>query len=618
MRAPPRDAAAVLLAAIGVVLLLAFFATETLMRLAWIGGVALALAGLLAGAAALGFVARPMLARPALVAVAAFGALVVWQGLSVLWSVLPDASWNGVNRALVYGGFLVLGLFGAAFSERAPRVAGYMLAAVLGVLMLGALAGKVFAGIEDDYGRVARLRWPIGYWNGLALLAVVAVVLGLWLAVERRVEGAALLYAAMVVAALTLSRGAIAAGVVAVIAWLWLERRRVETLAAIVVAGVPAAVVAAVGFALDGITSDGQPRSVRAHDGWIFGLVVLAGLAAVVAAAYLLRVREVSARAQSGARRVAIVLSVLALAGLVGATVVGWNDFVDPPSGGGAPSSPERLTRASSNHRWEWWGESWQIFRDHPLDGSGAASFRLAHRLFRSGVTYDAVEPHDLPLQVLAESGIVGFVLLAVIVGGAGVAVRERFRDDDRTPVVALAVAALAWAVHALVDIPYEFLAVTAPFFFVLGVLFARPGPRVARGDVTWAVGLAGIAACAILSLAAPALAEKRLAEGRFDEARTLNPVSVEPVLALALRAEIRGRELRALQLYHEAVDLQPENPTAWEQLGLFELKTRKNYCAAYQALNQAYTLDRNDYRIFYKGGPLDVARAKVNAGACG
>jgi hypothetical protein len=624
MRAPPRDAAgAAVLAATGTLLLWSFFATETLMRLAWIGGFALALAGLAAAAAASGLLPRPGLTRAGAVASAAFAGFVVWQGMSLLWSVLPDASWDYVNRSLAYGAFLVLGLFGGALLPRAARRTAEGLAVLLGVLMAASLIGKVFAGIEDDYGRIARLRWPIGYWNGLALLAVFALVLGVWLAVERerverRVAGTLLAYAAMVVAALTLSRGGIAVGVVAMVAWLAFDRRRLESLVALAVAGVPASVVSAVAFKLlNGITSDGQPRSVRAHDGWIFALVVLAGAVAVAGLTLLLARRAPNARAQWFGGRAALVLSVLALVGLVAATVVGWDDFVNPKSTGQVATGPARVTSASSNHRWEWWGEAWHTFRDHPLDGTGAASFQLAHRLLRAKPTPSVNEPHDFPLQTLAELGIVGFALLVPLVGGLAVALRERFADPDRAPVAALSVCALAWGLDALVDIPFELLSVAAPLFVVLGVLVARRGRQTVRGDVVWAVGLAGIAACAVLSLAAPALAEKRLEQGRFEEAHTLNPVSVDPLLRQAVDAELSGRNLRALQLYHEAVDVQPDNPEPWIQLGLFQLETMKDACAAYQALNQAYTLDRHNTDVFYNGGPLDLARAKVNAGAC-
>jgi O-Antigen ligase len=623
MRAPPRDAAgAAILAATGALLLWSFFATETLMRIAWIGGFALATAGLAAAGAASGLLPRPVLTRAGVTACLAFAALVVWQGMSLLWSVLPDASWNYVNRSLVYGAFLVLGLFVGALLPSAPRRTAETLAALLGVLMAASLLGKVFPGIEDDYGRIARLRWPIGYWNGLAVLAVFALVLGIWLAVEharveRRVCGTLLGYGAMVVAALTLSRGGIAVGVVAVVAWLAFDERRLESLAALAVAGAPAAVVSAIAFTLDGVTSDGEPRSARAHDGWIFLLVVLAGGAAVAGLTVLLGRRTPSPSAQRLGSRAAAVLSAAALAGLVAATVIGWSDFVNPKSTGAVPTGPVRVTSASSNHRWEWWGEAWHTFRDHPLDGTGAASFQLAHRLLRARPTPSVNEPHDFPLQMLAELGIVGFALLVPFVGGIAVNAGERFADPDRAPVAALTVCALAWGLDALVDIPYELLSVAAPLFVILGVLFARRGRQAVGGDVVWAVGLAGIAACAVLSLAAPALAEKRLEQGRYEEAHTLNPVSIDPLLRQAVDAEADHRDLRALRLYHEAVDVQPDNPEPWIQLGLFQLDTMHDACAAYQALNQAYTLDRHNTDVFYKDGPLDVARARVNAGAC-
>ncbi len=79
-----------------------------------------------------------------------------------------------------------------------------------------------------------------------------------------------------------------------------------------------------------------------------------------------------------------------------------------------------------------------------------------------------------------------------------------------------------------------------------------------------------------------------------------MEPVSWQP---LATQASIEQNKLRALQLYHLAVDAQPENPEPWIQLGLFELNEMKNACAAYRDLNQAYTLDRFNPEIALKGG---------------
>ena len=89
-------------------------------------------------------------------------------------------------------------------------------------------------------------------------------------------------------------------------------------------------------------------------------------------------------------------------------------------------------------------------------------------------------------------------------------------------------------------------------------------------------------------------------------------------MLFRSLQAELAGRTERAQKLYRDAVSTQPDNPEPWVQLGLFELETRKDACAAYQALNEAYTLDRHNTDVFYPHGPLDRARAAVNKGACG
>ena len=61
-----------------------------------------------------------------------------------------------------------------------------------------------------------------------------------------------------------------------------------------------------------------------------------------------------------------------------------------------------------------------------------------------------------------------------------------------------------------------------------------------------------------------------------------------------------------ALAAYREAVRLQPENPEAWLELGLFEFD-RGDRCSAYIHLNEAYTLDPAGTQ-WVPGGPLDQA----------
>src|SRR6476469_2503880 len=264
--------------------------------IAWIGGLALVLAAVLAGAALLGLLPAPRLDGPAALFLGALLGLAAWCGLSTVWSISPDRSWGYTNRTVVYAAFALLGLVAGTRLSRARLAAS---AAVLLALLAGfALLAKCVPALYD-YGRVARLRSPLGYWNELALLCDAGVPLALWVAAHvrlprARAAGVVLLYALVLTLLLTYSRFGVALACLAAAAWVVLDRRRVESLAALAVGGGAGAAVFGIALALPGITNDGQPRSVRAHDGWIFALVIIAGAALVAIAARALTHREVA------------------------------------------------------------------------------------------------------------------------------------------------------------------------------------------------------------------------------------------------------------------------------------------------------------------------------------
>jgi len=553
---------------------------------------------------------------------AALGAFVLWQGASISWSIQSSRSWDYTNRGLVYLAFAAVG---ALLGGVAPRRLAFAGAGLLGALFLWALAAKVIPGLHSDYGRLARLRYPVGYWNELALLAAASVPLGLWLAggraLDRRLRagGALLLYGALVVAVLTYSRVGIVLTVAAAVAWLVVDRDRLDSIGPLAVAWIAGAVVAAVALLLPGVSDDGQPHHVRVRDGLVFGAAFIAGALLVFFVVRFVLPRAADRRLVRG---VVVALAGVVVAALAAAVVRAggpadfvsnrWHEFSNPVSAQ-VGNSPKRLASASSSNRWRWWQEAWSAFVDHPADGTGAGTFGLTDRIERN-TSLAVVEPHSAPLQDLSETGVVGFLLISAVVAGGAVAILGRERSPAAT---ALALGVAVCVAHSLVDIDWDYIAVQGPLFLTVGALASGAGGPAPRRRWVFGAAVGVCALAALYSLVSPWLAEHRvnaaydaLAREDFASARdeaqsahALNPLAVEPLWVWALAESNK----KALQLYRQARDLEPKNPDTWYELGTFELDLHRPR-DAYRDLNQSYTLDRYG-AAGERCGALDTAR---------
>jgi O-Antigen ligase/Tetratricopeptide repeat len=572
--------------------------------LVWIGTAALALAVLL-------LLEPPLLDRPAALFVGGLLGLAVWSGVSVVWSTSPDRTWVYTNRTLIYATFALVGvLVGARVSRDRLALAA---AALLGLVAGWALLAKCVPALYSDYGRLARLRAPLDYWNELALLCDAGVAVALWLAtVRRRVEGAVLLYALVVTLLLTYSRFGVVLACVLAVAWVLLDRSRVESLWVLVLGGGVGAAVFGIALTLPGITSDGQSRQVRAHDGWIFALVMLAGAALVAGGAFVLRSRTFTpglrVRIERMAGIAALVLAVAAVALSVVYAGRIWHEFTNPGNTQ-VVNTTTRLGSAKSD-RWVWWQEAWHGFTRHPGGGTGAGTFQQTNQMLRRApVVVD--EPHNVPLQFLTETGIVGFLLyLAAAAGALWGAWRAR-----REPAgLALGLGVAAFFVHGVVDKDWNYVATCGPLLFLAGCLVARPRPERARRPVL-ALAAAAVALAIVYSLAAPWLASRQLASAstvaQVKHARSYDPLSVDALLELATLEAATGNPSGALQHYTDAVKLEPENAQALYELGAFYFGY-KQWTLAYDALNNSFTYDRFG-PASKTCGLLDQARTKAH-----
>ena len=611
-------------------------------RLFWIGVFAVAV-GFGSAAAVLGGVLPVRVPTPGGgVAIGLLVAFVLWQGLTMAWSIAPDRSWGYLNRGLVYVAFCLLGLVAAA-AVRAPArtVAGGFSVLLFGVVGW-ALLGKVFPSLFEDGARVARLRNPIGYWNALALVCAFALPLALWLATRRegrrsiRVGGALLLYLATIALALTYSRAGVVVAVVGVLLWLVLVPARLESFGALLVAVVPAAAVAGWASTRPGLVDDGQSYAARSSDGGWFALItILVGLVVVVLALWadsLDRGVDDPARRRLWSRRLGAGIGAAAVAGVLAVSVAsgGPGAWLREFRGGSeVAQSSGRLSTFSSNNRWAWWKEAWRVFEADPAGGKGAASFEIARLRYRKSSVV-TTEPHSIALQAMSEVGIAGFLLgaaAALAALGACFAAVRRLRGGERAAAAALSITLPVYLLHALADIDWDFVAVSAPVFFTVGLLIALGGrPQVVRvrPRPLVAVGLTACLLGCVYSLAAPWVAsnrvddaysalfadDARVAAGAARDARQLNPFSPQPLWALASAYASVPNRSAAVREYARATRLQPENPATWFSLGVYELCFGDVF-AAYRALNNAYTLDPYG-PTGVKGGYLDQARAAV------
>ena len=610
----------------------------------------------------------------ALVGLGLLALFAVWSGWSIAWSIAPDLSWVQLNRWAAYTLVAALALVLGSSLRRAPQLTALAFLVVATAVAAYALGGKVIPWFSipglidlDHTANFSRLREPLGYWNALGLVCVLAGPIAVRTAADpdasRRWRTFSLvsLVVLLVTLGLTYSRGGILSLLVAlaVLVAIGPDRLRLTAYAVLgMAAAVPAYVVAVV---RDDLTTDGVVQAERADDGLILLVALLVAIALVVWAGRWLRDRDAHLEQAklvppSVRPRNALVAAGAALLVLIGGLAVSergvtgtiedrWDDFTTVKSDD--QSDPSRVLRSNSGNRWVWWKEAAGAFSDEPVKGWGAGSFPLVHRRYREN-DLPVRQAHSVPLQLLAETGLVGAALALAGLGllGWAAAARLRYADGrERRYVAALACASLAWGVHMWFDWDSDIPGVTLPLLIFLGVLAARPpgtadavdavppqddvrapaGPRGA-GLLAGALILAALATSAYL----PWLADDKAAEAtllgavseenaleeaakRADEAMQLNPLSIDPVAAAIAIALKRGRLQEVAELVEETADRQPQNPDVWLRAYAVQ-QSIDDAPARIASLRRLLELDPHEDRLSLHGVAAGVAERSASA----
>jgi O-Antigen ligase/Tetratricopeptide repeat len=500
--------------------------------------------------------------RHALMLVGALSALAVWAAVSRAWAVAPDAAILEAERALLYAGAAAAAFLAVPRRRSEDLVLAVLVGAAI-VTCGGLVEHVVAAGVPND-----RLELPIGYANAAGILAATTLLLGLGLAAGGPRWRAALGAGAAVPAAaalyLSLSRGSIVAVALGIVVLglttrSWGAAGRIALAAA--ASGLAVALAAWVGVFEERDFADAELASLAA-------LAILTVAAAVVATRPpRIPWPHIPRRVVVG---VAVGAALVAAGGLVAIVVRDVRDVRTIPAA--QQSAPDRLLRASTSFRGDYWDVALAMAGREPFVGSGAGGFERTWLAERPALLF-VRDAHNLYLETLAELGAVGLALLLVALGVPLLAARRAAATIAGRTAMAAYAALLA---HAVLDWDWELPAVSL-CTLLLAVSLVRlggvTGAVTLRADRRAAL-LAGAALLAVVALVAHvgngSVAEANDALDRGDaaaaregarRARRFAPWSAEPWQLLGEAELAAGRLGGARRALQRATS---EDPGAW------------------------------------------------------
>jgi O-antigen ligase len=555
---------------------------------------------------------RPRLV-PAL-AVTGLAALWLWSWLSTGWAESADAALVTAGRWALYAATLTA----LVLLMRSQRDRWLPLAAATTGVMAVALyvLVRMLDGDADALFSGGRLENPLGYVNGQAGYFLLAFWPCIALAEQARS---------------TVLAGVSAAGAVVIGALLVLSQTRavlpaVAVSAAVMLAVVPGRprrilVLAAVGLGLLVISgplldvyretrAEPAPEPELIKDAARFTLlaaaIVGAGWAAVQALLDGLGRTESSVRTALRRGEALLAGAVVLLAFVVATAAVGdvvdevkeqYDNFVHLRGG---DQSATRFLSGGGN-RYDYWRIAWLELKDAPIRGQGAGNYDRMYFAERR-TAEDIRQPHSLPLQALAELGVVGALMLLAFIGAvfAGLwRTARQAKDSAELRIVAVAAggAFMAWLAHTSVDWLHNLPGVT-------GIALCAAAALVAP----WSLGAGSrqITSARIVVIAAVCVAA-------IAAAYSVGRLAIADQYRIDARDQLRSDPVEALRLANQSLAFNDESLTALYVKGAAYARLGR-YRAARAALIEATRLEPHDHLPWALLGDLAVRRGDFSA----
>ncbi len=409
-----------------------------------------------------------------------------WVALSRSWSPLVDVAGDDTERVALYAITFAVGLI-AWRTRAAARMVEPVLAAGIAIVTTYGLSGRLLPGlIPQSASRSAggRFEQPLTYWNASGLYAVLGLVLCVRILGDRaRPAWMRCLAAAATVPLgtgvyLSFSRGALAALVgglivLLVLAPTWTQLRGAAIALETAALGLVGPVLSPAVRTLAGSDATRQRE----------GLLVLAAMAAAAAVgvgltrwalrdehADRLRTGRLGLPGWAGTAAAVLVVAIVALPPLI-ARDDGGQGTADPAFG----ATSSRLVSAGS-HRYDYWRVALDTFAEHPIVGIGSGGYGVAWLEARPQPERIR-DAHSLPVETLAELGLIGFLLLLTVAGGIALGAR-RVQAVDPALAAGPIAALVAFSLHTSIDWDWELPAVALVAVVLAGMLVARADER--------------------------------------------------------------------------------------------------------------------------------------------